>query len=75
VTLPIPDEWVFFHDLVRDWRWEQRRGGQVLQESSRGFTNRDECLADAERNGFLAGPANAESDFAPQWLTRPGVSR
>ena len=59
MTLPKPDEWVFFHDLSGGWRWEHRRAGNTVEESVRSFDTRDECLGDAERNGFLAGPASA----------------
>jgi hypothetical protein len=66
MRLPRPDEWVFFRDSNERWRWRHRRGDAILQEASRGFDTRDDCIADAEHNGFLAGPVTTEFSIAPR---------
>ena len=49
-------EWVFFRNVAGHWCWECRGASHVVKESKRPFTSRRDCIADAIRNGFVAGP-------------------
>jgi hypothetical protein len=70
MNLTPPDEWAFFPDPGGGWRWEQRRRGKLIERSARSFEGRDECLNDAERNGFLAGPSSAPPPYVPKFAPR-----
>jgi hypothetical protein len=49
-------EWVFFRNLSGQWCWECRANHRALKESRRAFSTRRDCVADAMRYGFVAGP-------------------
>ena len=49
-------EWVFFRNLSGQWCWECRASTRVLKESRRAFNTRRDCVGDAMRFGFVAGP-------------------
>ena len=60
MSCPITTEWVFFRDLSGRWRWEARGDGEAIRESTRNFTSRQECVADAYRFGFGAAATSPE---------------
>jgi hypothetical protein len=43
--------WIIYDEL--GWRWGRLDAqSDIIAESSRGFSTRDECMADAEKYGF-----------------------
>ena len=44
-------EWVFIHEWFAGWRWERHQSGTLVSESLHSFETKDECVADANRNG------------------------
>lgn len=49
-------EWVFSRNSAGQWYWECRAQFHVLKQSRRSFNTRRDCVADAMRYGFVAGP-------------------
>jgi hypothetical protein len=45
-------EWVFFRNFGGCWCWEVRENGSMVRECARDFPTREQCIADAARNGF-----------------------
>ena len=52
-------EWIFFRDFSSRWSWVCRSKTSVLKQSRRAFGSRRECVVDAMRYGFVAGPLAA----------------
>ena len=49
-------EWVFFRNIAGHWCWECRGNSHTVKQSLRPFSSRRDCVADAIRHGFVAGP-------------------
>ena len=47
------DKWEFYKDTNGEWRWKRTApNGRVVGTSSEGYQNREDCKANAERNGW-----------------------
>jgi hypothetical protein len=66
-------EWVFFRNLSGQWCWECRASSRVLKQSRRAFNTRRDCVADAMRFGFVAGPLAGIEPIVPERV--PGAVR
>jgi len=50
--------WRFYLDGGQHWKWQQIGVGQaVVAESSKGYSDYDSCLADAQDLGYVFLPA------------------
>jgi uncharacterized protein YegP (UPF0339 family) len=47
------DTWEFYKDSSGEWRWTRRAAnGRIVGASSQGYQNREDCVANARRNGY-----------------------
>lgn len=47
------DAWRFYLDDAEEWRWTRTAAsGEVVGASTEGYTNRFDCVANAERQGY-----------------------
>lgn len=47
------DTWEFYLDNAREWRWRRTaRNGEIVGASTEGYVNRNDCEANAGRNGW-----------------------
>lgn len=47
------DQWEFYQDPQKNWRWRRvASNGRVVGQSSEGYRNRADCMANAKRNGY-----------------------
>lgn len=50
--------WRFYMDEGQRWNWQQIGAGQaVVEQSSRGYSNYEACLASAVDRGYVFLPA------------------
>ena len=48
------DTWEFYKDKKGEWRWRRTAtNGRIVGASSEGYINRVDCVANAERNGYI----------------------
>jgi uncharacterized protein YegP (UPF0339 family) len=41
----------------REWRWRRTASnGRIVGQSSEGYDNRNDCIANAKRNGMTCNP-------------------
>ncbi len=51
------DVWEFYQDAANQWRWRRTApNGKIVGAATEGYTARSACEANAERNGWNAGP-------------------
>ncbi len=47
------DTWKIYQDHRGEWRWERKAlNGRIVGASTEGYKNRDDCVANARRNGY-----------------------
>lgn len=47
------DKWEFYKDVKGEWRWRRvAPNGKVVGASAEGYKNREDCIANARRNGY-----------------------
>ena len=47
------DKWEFYQDPNKEWRWRRiASNGRIVGSSSQGYVNRNDCVANARRNGY-----------------------
>lgn len=47
------DTWVFYQDDRSEWRWRRTApNGNIVGASTEGYRNRQDCVANARRNGY-----------------------
>lgn len=52
------DTWTIYTDRVGEWRWKRvARNGQTVGASSEGYKNKQDCIANARRNGMTCNPS------------------
>ncbi|GGH74387.1 MAG: DUF1508 domain-containing protein [Bacteroidetes bacterium] len=50
---PERDTWEFYKDEADLWRWRRTAvNGRIVGASSQGYHNRQDCVDNAERNGW-----------------------
>lgn len=48
------DKWEFYQDTEREWRWRRiASNGRIVGSSSQGYKNKQDCIDNAKRNGYL----------------------
>jgi uncharacterized protein YegP (UPF0339 family) len=48
------DKWEFYKDERGLWRWRRiAPNGRIVGASTEGYHNRLDCIANAERSGFI----------------------
>ena len=48
------DKWEFYKDYSNEWRWRRTASnGRIVGASSQGYSNKSDCIANAERNGYI----------------------
>ncbi|MGE5523090.1 MAG: hypothetical protein ACM3SS_05185 [Rhodospirillaceae bacterium] len=65
--------WEFYLDARGLWCWRRLNGGNsVVSDSKRCFPTRDECIADAQKHGFVDRPRRGRHGRGVKWArTRP----
>lgn len=49
-----PDKWEFYKDSKEEWRWRRiSNNGNIVGSSSEGYKNKADCVANAQRNGYI----------------------
>jgi uncharacterized protein YegP (UPF0339 family) len=49
----IMDKWEFYKDAKGEWRWRRKApNGETVGASTEGYKNREDCVANAKRNGY-----------------------
>ena len=52
------DRWEIYEDGAGEWRWRRTApNGQIVGASTEGYTNKSDCIANAQRNGMTCIPA------------------
>jgi hypothetical protein len=51
------ERWQFFQNEHRQWCWSRVQPDGALQTSKKCFESRNDCIADAMRNGYLSQAA------------------
>jgi uncharacterized protein YegP (UPF0339 family) len=47
------DKWEFYTDSNGEWRWRRiAPNGRIVGSSSQGYNNKNDCIANATRNGY-----------------------
>lgn len=47
------DTWLIYQDQLGQWRWRRTApNGRVVGASTEGYSSRQECVANARRNGY-----------------------
>jgi uncharacterized protein YegP (UPF0339 family) len=47
------DTWEIYKDSAGKWRWRRiAANGRIVGASSEGYTNRTDCVSNAQRNGY-----------------------
>ena len=47
------DRWEFYKDTQGEWRWKRTApNGREVGNSGEGYKNREDCVANARRNGY-----------------------
>jgi uncharacterized protein YegP (UPF0339 family) len=47
------DKWEFYKDTKGEWRWRRiSSNGNIVGSSSQGYVNKEDCIANAKRNGY-----------------------
>lgn len=47
------DRWDFYLDNWGEWRWRRAAGnGKIVGASTQGYKNKEDCINNAQRNGF-----------------------
>lgn len=47
------DTWKIYKDVSNEWRWERKSAnGNIVGASTEGYKNREDCVANAKRNGY-----------------------
>jgi uncharacterized protein YegP (UPF0339 family) len=50
------DTWEIYQS-GREWRWRRTASnGRIVGQSSEGYDNRNDCIANAKRNGMTCNP-------------------
>ena len=48
------DKWEFYQDPQKQWRWRRTSpNGNIVGASSQGYANKSDCIANAQRNGYI----------------------
>ena len=49
------DRWDFYQDTKSEWRWKRYAGNnECVGYSHEGYKNKEDCIANAKRHGFMA---------------------
>lgn len=52
------DRWEIYKDGAGLWRWRRTASnGRIVGASTEGYTNKSDCIANAQRNGMSCVPA------------------
>lgn len=47
------DKWEIYQDAQGKWRWRRTApNGHIVGASTEGYNNREDCVANARRNGY-----------------------
>jgi len=47
------DKWEFYKDAANEWRWRRTApNGKEVGNAGQGYKNREDCVANAVRNGY-----------------------
>jgi len=47
------DKWSFQKDSKGEWRWSRvATNGKIVGASTEGYKNKEDCIKNAERNGY-----------------------
>ncbi len=47
------DRWDFYKDALGQWRWRRvAPNGRIVGASSQGYSNKNDCIDNAIRNGY-----------------------
>lgn len=47
------DKWEFYKDGSNEWRWRRiAPNGNIVGASTEGYKNKQDCIANAKRNGY-----------------------
>ena len=47
------DKWGFYQDRIGQWHWRRTApNGAIVGASSEGYWNKQDCIANAHRNGY-----------------------
>ena len=58
----INDRWEFYRDTRKEWRWRRvASNGRIVDASTEGYSNRSDCIANAERCGYVTDTLQTES--------------
>ena len=63
--------WRFFSDSARQWRWERLAfDGTVLENSTAGYAQYEDCLANACERGYVSRPSLSTRAETPSPKTK-----
>lgn len=52
------DTWEVYKDRAGEWRWRRKASnGQTVGASTEGYKNKQDCIANARRNGMTCNPS------------------
>lgn len=51
------DTWEIYKDRANEWQWTRKaRNGKTVGGSTEGYKNKQDCIANARRNGMKCVP-------------------